>query len=395
MMLLFLLLSGCGGDSADDRQTGPRVTVVEVARVRAQDVQILVRSVGSLKAIDRVGIAPEMPGTVANIHFEENSEVEKGELLVELDTRKLELEVQSARESLETAKAERELAKATVRRTKADVENRRSQFERDKELYESGITSEAQYIQSKTAFESAEAAVAEAEASLRRAGKRVEAARTMLKLDQERLRDAFITAPFAGILGERLVSPGDYVEPGQPLVELVVMDPIEIAFSVPERYRGKIETGQQILFETPAVPNRSFSGYTTYISPSADSATRSLKLKARLSNEESVLQPGFFGAVRLILETHPDAAVIPESAIVPRGEEKFVYVVNNSVAHLRKIVPGEFFDASVEVLEGLQTGETVIIAGQQKVADGYPVKIRDAGEGKSDEQAETGAVSVS
>lgn len=373
-------LTACGKkDSESEGKAGrPQGTLVDVARVKAQDVQVAVRSVGSLVAVDQVDIAPEINGFVKQIHFKENQQVEKGRLLVELDDRKLKLAVQQAEDALQTAEANLELAKATIRRAEADVENTKSMFERDEELYESGITSEAAFIQSKTAYESASAAVEEAKAARRRAEKELEAAKTALALARERLADTRIMAPLAGILGERLVSPGDYVEAGQKLVELVVMDPLEIGFSVPERYGRQIQVGQPVLFSSPSMPDRTFSGEATYLSPTADPATRSIKLKARLPNKGGLLQPGLFGAVRLVLETHPDAAVIPESAVVPRGEETFVYIVNSSEARLRRVTLGEHFDGSIEVVEGLEPGEVVITAGQQKVADGYPVRIRES-----------------
>ncbi|GAB4336324.1 MAG: efflux RND transporter periplasmic adaptor subunit [Candidatus Abyssubacteria bacterium] len=372
-----LAVPGCADEKKEGQeQAERRVTIVEAAPVVAQDVQVTVRSVGSLEAVHRVSVAPEIRGFVKTIHFEENQRVEKGQLLVELDDRKLKLEARQAENALGTAIAALEQAKASIKRAEADVENRKSIYERDEKLYESGIASEAQFIQSKTAYESAVAALEEARATYARAQKEAEEARTLLALARERLADGRITAPLSGVLGERQISPGDYVEPGQALVELVVMDPIEIAFSVPEKYKGRIREGQEVVFETPAM-DRPFSGATSFISPTVDPATRSIKLKAQLANPDGLLQPGFFGAVRLILETHPNAPVIPESAVVPREEKTFVYTVNNSEAHLKEVVLGEHFDGRVEVLEGLTVGETVITAGQQKVADGYPVKVRE------------------
>ncbi len=383
LSIAVVVAAGCGEkDSESDRPAGgPRVTLVDVAIVESENVEVTIRSVGSIEAVDRVDVAPEIEGIVERIHFVENQQVKKGDVLVQLNDRKLALVAQQADDSLQTAGAALELARATVRRTQADVESRKSTFERDKSLYEDGITSEAAYVESKAAYDSAAAAVEEAVAASLRAERGVTAAKTLLALAKERLSDARITAPLSGILGERLVSPGDYVESGQPLVELVVMDPLEISFSVPGKYRGRVRTGQTAFFSSPSVADRVFSGETTFMSPTADASTRSIKIKARLSNEDNLLQPGLFGAVRLLLENHPNAPVIPESAVVPRGDETYVYMVNDSKALLRKVVLGEYIEGRIEVLEGVKVGETVITAGQQKVADGFPVRVRESAPG--------------
>jgi multidrug efflux pump subunit AcrA (membrane-fusion protein) len=375
-LLISLNVAACGKKQAVEENMGPRVTLVDASPARAQDVQVVIRSVGSLEAINCVKIAPEVRGFIEQILFEENQKVERGQLLAKLDDRKLQLGVQQARETLETALAAKDLAQATIKRAEADVESMKSTFLRDKELFEYGITSESRYIQSKSNHDSAQAAVEEAKAAYRRAEKEAEAAKTRVDIAREMHSDTRITAPLSGVLGERLVSPGDFVDAGKPLVELVVLDPIEIAFTVPEKYRGMVSMGQPVAFETPSAPDRAFSGETTFISPSADPATRTIKLKARLPNQENLLQPGLFGAVRLILDTHMNAPVIPEAAVVPREAETFVYTVNDQDAHLKKVTLGEHFDGMVEVLGGLAAGEVVITAGQHKVADGYPVRIR-------------------
>ncbi|RJP17185.1 MAG: efflux RND transporter periplasmic adaptor subunit [Candidatus Abyssobacteria bacterium SURF_5] len=376
VLLSIALFDGCSEKKSVETNKEPRVTLVDASPVTVQDVQVVVRAVGSLEAIDRVKVAPEIRAIVEQILFVENQQVEQGDLLVKLDTRKLLLGVQQAEEALQTALAAKDLAQATIKRTEAEVENRRSTYGRDKELFESGIISESQYIQSKSAYDSAQAAVEEAKAAFRRAEKEAAAAATRISMAKENEADAYIRAPLSGVLGERLVSPGDLVEPGTPLVELVVLDPIEIAFSVPEKYRSRLSTGQSVIFEMPSIAGRIFSGATTYISPTTDPATRTVKLKARLPNKENLLQPGQFGTVRLVLEVHEQAIVIPEAAVVPREGETFVYVVNDTEAHLKKVVLGQHLEGMVEVLEGLEREQVVITAGQQKVADGYPVRVR-------------------
>ena len=126
-----------------------------------------------------------------------------------------------------------------------------------------------------------------------------------------------------------------------------------------------------------AYPDRVFHGRVIYLAPDLDAVTRSVLVKARVDNEAGLLRPGFFCRVRLILDVKPEAVVIPEEAVIPRGASFFVYVVEKNKAVRKEIVPGQRMAGRLEIARGLAAGELVITAGQQRVSDGSPVRVRD------------------
>jgi membrane fusion protein (multidrug efflux system) len=332
--------------------------------------------VGSLEAAEDVLISAEVAGRVEEICFEEGMTVEAGTVLVRIDGETIRLEQEQSRKRLERMKAGLQRMEAEIRRAEAQVENAKSSFDRKQELYDQEATTKATYLDAKTKFDSAQAALDEAEAALEETKRSITESEAGLKIVEKRLADTAVKAPFNGILGERFVGPGDYVDVAGGLVRLVAVDPLKARFTVPERYRGRIRLEQEVALTVEAWPGRSFRGRVNYIAPSLDTETRTVLVKAVVDNEESLLKPGFFVNVRLILNVKPEAVVMPEEAVIPRGDKFFVYKVDGEKAVLAEVELGQRLAGKVEVLGGVAAGETVITAGHQRVTDGWPVRIR-------------------
>jgi membrane fusion protein (multidrug efflux system) len=314
---------------------GRPATPVETAEVRVDLVSDEVSAVGTLRSNESVIVRPEIAGRISAIHITEGEPVEKGETLVSLDDSTHQAELADARASLNLAE-----------RT----------FKRLDELFDKGSTS---------ARERDEALA------------RLESARAALELSQARLAKTDVKAPFSGILGLRRVSPGDYVTPGQDMVNLEDIDPIKVDFRIPERFLSSLSTGQSIRVRVDAFPERAFKGEVYAIDPQVDPAGRSIAIRARIDNLDRVLRPGLFARVRLIVDLRPDALVIPEQALVPRGEQRYVFRVVDGKAVLTEVRIGQRREGEVEIVAGLSQGETVIIAGQLKIRDGSEVTILD------------------
>lgn len=310
---------------------------VEAARVRIEAVADEVRAVGTLRSNESVIIRPEIAGRISAIDFDEGEPVEAGQVLVSLDDSTHQAELADARAALKLAE---------------------SNFRRLDELFDRGSTS---------ARERDEALA------------RLESTRAALQLSQARLEKTDVIAPFAGILGLRRVSPGDYVTPGQDLVNLEDIDPIKVDFRIPERYLASLSTGQQIRVGVDAFPGRVFDGEVYAIDPQIDPAGRSIAIRARIANPDRILRPGLFARVRLVVEERPDAMVVPEQAIVPRGAQRYVFRVVDGMAALTEVRLGQRRAGNVEVLEGLGEGDVVVTAGQLKIRDGVPVNVLDTG----------------
>ena len=194
-----------------------------------------------------------------------------------------------------------------------------------------------------------------------------------LDLARARLERTEIRAPFSGVIGIRKVSPGDYITAGQEIVNLEAIDPIKVAFQVPEVLLSVVRTGQSVMVSVDAYPGEQFAGEVYAIDPRIESSGRSVNLRATVSNPDGRLRPGLFARVAIIFERRENAMMIPERALVPIQSRQNVFVVENGIATLRVVTTGGRIDGLVEILTGLEPGMTIVSAGQIKLRDGTPV----------------------
>lgn len=312
----------------------PPALPVLTAQARAQPLADRLRAVGTLAANESVLIRSEIPGRVERIHFEEGQPVKAGAPLITLDGAEY---------------------RAQVAQTEATVEANRLTFERSAGLVKKNMLSQQDYDQ-------ASARLAESRALLQR--HRVQLDKTVLR------------APFDGVAGLRLVSPGAYVQPGQDLVNLEDLDPLKIEFRVPERHAAAMTVGRALNVRVDAVPGQRFTGAIYAIDPRLDAATRTFALRGRVPNADHQLRPGMFAQVELTVAERPQALVIPEQAIVPRGEQLFVFKVLDGKVAFTPVRTGLREPGIVEIVDGLAAGDTVVTEGQMKLRPGMPVAAR-------------------
>lgn len=347
LLTAFVLFLGCGVMQAAAQ--APAATQVEAAKVSIGPLSERVTAVGSLAANESVIIRPEVAGRVVEIGFEEGRPVAKGAVLLKLDDSINRAEVAEAAARLELAK-----------RNHARIE----------ELAAGRIATERQRDEARSSLDVGTATV--------------ELAR--VRLDKTR-----IVAPFDGIGGLRKVSVGDYVTIGQDMFTLVDIDPIKVDFRISEKFLAAVRAGQPIEIGVDAFPGRSFKGEVYAIDPSVDAGGRSVVLRARVDNKEQMLRPGLFARVTLIMELKPEALTVPEQALMPRGNDQFVYKVVDGKAVQTKVTIGTRRDGRVEIVGGLTPDDIVVTAGQQKLRDGVAIRVLDAGGAVSDATTGKGA----
>jgi membrane fusion protein (multidrug efflux system) len=215
---------------------------------------------------------------------------------------------------------------------------------------------------------------ASSQADLEQAEATARSARADLLLQQTRLERTVVRAPFSGIVGERLVSVGDYVTPQTQLTTLQTVNPQRAAFQVPERYAGLLEEGQEVAFEVAAMGGREFSGSVDFVDPRVRLPGRTITVKAVVPNDDRALKPGMFIEARLVVEVRPEAVVIPEDAILPLAGQNFVWVVTPEGTATRKPVTiGVRTPGWVEVKEGILPREQVVVGGIERLGEGAPV----------------------
>jgi membrane fusion protein (multidrug efflux system) len=189
-----------------------------------------------------------------------------------------------------------------------------------------------------------------------------------------------LVAPFDGIVGIRGVSLGDFVKEGTDLVNIEDVRNLKVDFRLPERSLTQIRVGQGIDVVADALPGERWPGTIEAVNPRIDASGRSLELRARLDNSGGKLRPGMFVRVRVIVGERANALLVPEEAIVPQGEEFFVYKVVEGAAKRVPVKLGVRRDARVEILQGIEPGDRVVTAGMRLSRDGQPVRVLSADE---------------
>lgn len=323
------LFSGCGGGDAAQGGWPVRSVLYET---RPEKVEQRAELVGTLLADEVIEVRSEIAGKIEGIHFREGQVVQAGALLVELDSEKRRAEVARAQASFNLAKANRE---------------------RSEELLLKQTISKQEYDQTLAQFE-----VDKAE----------------LERVRQLRREALVSAAFDGVLGARLVSPGQYISEGQKITSLVRLNPIKLEIEVPERYLSRLRSGLTIRFSVAAYPEKTFKGQVYFVAPQIDATTRTALVRASVDNKDQLLRPGMFAATDLILKTYLGAITIPESALLLKGATIQVFVVKaDQTVELRKVTTGIILPGKVHVVDGLAVGEIVVVQGHQKLHTGSKV----------------------
>ena len=289
-------------------------------------------AVGSLRSEESVMLRSEVVGRIKEINFKEGSPVAKGQVLFRLDDA---------------------VARAELEQVKANLSLSQSQSSRASSLHAEGYVSKQFRDEAANALKVQQAAV---------------------QLAQARLDKTVITAPFEGVVGLRTVSVGDYVSAGQDLAPLEAIRLLKADFRLPELYVSKVQLGQRIELRFDALPGKTRSGEVYAISPLVDAGGRSILVRALVANQDGLLRPGMFARIQLLVQ-EGKALVVPEAAVVSSGQGHLVYRIENGRAARTDITIGERRDGLVEVLQGLENGDQVLVAGLQRVQHNAPVKV--------------------
>ena len=303
----------------------------EVITVSSKTLDKTISAVGNLRANESIMLRPEQSGRINKILFSEGGKVEKGTPLFVLDSSIYIAELKSAQARVQLSRVDYDRAKSLLRKKVGSVQ------ERDSTL----------------------------------AQLRVDQAQEALA--QARLDKMTIKAPFTGYTGLRLVSPGDYVNQGENLVQLTDLSTLKLDLRVPEIYLSELQPGREIEVNVDALPGEVIKGKVTAISPSSDSNAHNIEIRASIPNTGGKLRPGLFAKVSLLVDQQT-TVVIPEQAIIPKDGLFFVMTVTeeNKVA-MAPVKMGQRRPGVVQIIEGLNNGDVLITAGQIKLFPGMPV----------------------
>lgn len=312
--------------------SGRGSVAVIAAIAKAERLVSQINALGTARANEAVEVTSKVSNTVTAVRFSDGQRVQKGQVLVELDS----------------AQARADLAAAEA----ASAESA-SQVKRSRELIASRVISESQFEQ--------------LEATMKANDARVAAARS-------RVDDTVIRAPFNGRVGLRRVSVGSLVNPGTTITTLDDLSIIKVDFSVPENFLAGLRDGLKVKATAAAFPGRDFIGIVTGVDSRIDPVSRSVTVRAAVPNADLALKPGMFLNVSLARDEH-DALMVPEAALVPEQSRQFLFVIEDGRATRREVRIGGRQPGRVEIVSGLKVGEQVIVEGTQKVREGGEVRV--------------------
>lgn len=321
-----LALAGC--EQAPPAGGPPPAAVVTTGTVEAKPWRDAIEALGTARANESLLVTAKVTETVVRVNFEDGDLVEAGQVLVDLSGR---AEVAGLEEAA------------------ASYREARQQYERQQQL-------------------AAQKLIPAGQLDAQRAT--MEAARARLDATRARLADRVITAPFAGVLGFRQVSPGTLVTPGTTIASLDDISLIKLDFSVPESYLPVLAKGQQIEARSNAWPDRRFAGVVATVDSRVDPVTRSVAVRAEIPNPDRLLRPGMLLSVQVFRPERP-ALVVPEIAVIQVARDAHVFRVReDGTVEQVQVKLGARRPGEVEVLEGLAAGDRIVVDGTVKLRDG-------------------------
>jgi membrane fusion protein (multidrug efflux system) len=331
VVLLCALVTAAGCEQSADsaggpRKHGPPPVTVEVTVIEPQLLIDTVALTGQLEAENSVVLKPEIEGVVATVEFEEGRPVPKGEVLFTLKD---------------------DMQRARVKEAEAELRLVAQVFEREEKLQRRDASSLAR--------------IEDARAKL-------DAARARLSLAEIGFARTRIRAPFDGVPGVRLVSPGATVEERDGLVQFDAVDELQVIFTVTENAISLARVGGTIHVRVAAWGDEQFPGKVFFVSPTVDPATRRLILKARVPNADHRLKPGMFTNVDVQIAQREGALIVPEAAMIYDRHGTYVWrMIDDEVAEKVPVEIGLRTDGVVEIVSGISPGDAVVSAGTHKV----------------------------
>lgn len=353
LLLASLVAQDCGrsqGAPAPGTPAAARALRVRTAPVTAQDVVYRVQSLGTLEAEELVQVTAEVEGAVSEVLFHEGDRVGPQTVLLRIDP---------DRYRLEAARAQ-----ATQAKAEADARRALQEAERRERLAQEQLV----------ALEELNRAHAEAD----RLAAEALASKAAADIALQNRRRSEVRAPLGGVIDTRAVSTGRFVKTGDVLATLVDTGRLRLRFKVSEAESLRASNGQTVTFRVAALGDRDFPARIYHVGEVADPATRQVEVLAWVRNP-GVLKPGFFAEVTLATETHKSALVVPEAAIQASEKGFVAYTVGQGKARLCTLRLGlRTGTGVVEILSGLRSGETVVVEGSDRLADGAAVEVAPA-----------------
>ena len=397
LLTAFMLVA----DQAWPQRWGPRPVAVKTAPVQSKAIPQEVSFIGTIEPNVATTVAAVVAGRVSAAGFREGDAVTAGRtVLLQLDRGRREIALRERAAAVARAKKQWEKVRegsrseeveqrlAAAKEQEALLERARRDFERAKQLYDDQLVSlaelqkaESDYLAAREKYGSARAAL-----KLTRSGARAEdiamaeaehdEARARMDAVSYEIEKSTLLAPISGFIVRKHVDVGDWVNAGEPVADLVDLDPVFAAGPVGERKIALLRPGQSATVALDAFPGEAFSGEVAHIVPQADTRSRSFPVKIRLSNAQGRLKAGMLARIAVVVSSGEPSVLVPKDAVVRRGPDEMVFVVSDGQAKAVKVSTGRGWRAFLEISNGaLKPGQQVVTLGNEVLRDGAKVLL--------------------
>jgi RND family efflux transporter MFP subunit len=389
-LLALLPLAGCG---PKPQLAADQPVPVRLRTPNRVQQPVSVEASGAVEANVTAQGAFQIAGRVARVFVEEGQAVAKGQVLAELDST-------DYRNAYDGAQAQADAARAVDRKAqqgpraqeleqaRIDYDRWLDEYKRMKFLYDHQSLAANDFKKIEAGYQAAQQRY-----DMARQGTRVEdkdaaadqsrAASAQLHEAGKRLADCQLRAPIAGFVGMRRIDVGDTVGAGTPVIGVLDLNPVKVRLAIPEAEIGKVREGARATVTIPSLDGRQFEGKVEAVGVTADPASRTYTVKIAVQNPERLLRAGMVAEARVFGPSIVNAITVPGAAVVrdTRGvTEVYVYEPTQRRVYARRVDVGAPLGDEVEILSGLNGNDQVVVAGQQNVREGSPVRLAGGGQ---------------
>lgn len=342
-------IQGCsnGSDANEASKTEVPASLITSTTVVSKPLEDTLSSVGQISTTASPKISAEVAGNIIRINKDIGKNVNQGEVIAEIDP--------------EVYRLNQQAAKANVKRLNALLENQKKVLQRSEQLLEKGFISDSRFEDLQAQLTATKEQLAQAQAQY--------------ATTTEQLSKTKIISPVDGQIINRLISVGDYAVPGKPLFEISTAKTLQVVLMFPETLAPKFVTGQTVRLASPASPDKIAVGQVTEVLSAIDASSRSVRLVVEVENPGN-WKPGASVSGEVVLSTKEDALLVPSQSVVLRPAGKVVYVVENDIVKERIVETGQRINGKIEIVDGLQAGETVAFDGAGFLADNARIKVK-------------------
>jgi len=384
--------------------TQERVIPVQITQVKQGDMKSFLTVTGLVEPAETVKVNAKVVGQVKEVLVSEGEEVQKGDILIRLDDEQISLQVAQANATLDSAKASLEKvragarpqeikqAEAAMQQAKINLDSAEESFQRMEKLFSEGAVSEQQYDQAKGQFEIAQAQHQSAkeryelikegasEEDIKVTQAQVRQAQSALNIVKAQLDNTIIRAPIGGKVTAILAKTGEMISSAVPILTILDVSELYVKSGISEKDIASVRISQEVEILIDAFPRNQFKGEVVTKGAAVDPQSKTLEIRIKIIDPETEIPPGVFARANILIEKKANTLIIPDTALTRKKDGLFVFVVNGEMVEKRTVTTGITRNKQVEILQGLQKDEEIVILGNITLEDGDRVTVNNRGE---------------